>query len=311
MKKKVSMMLATVLVLGLLAVPALAAEVPGSDGRLTASNESIGTTIYVSRDLDVNTIEHTVYVYPVGTTFSWEDREETSEQFYMAPGSLVTMDDFYQPTSEEAGEVFVFERYNPDTSELILTYVMVGEVPEEPAPAGPATGTFTDVPDAAYYAQPVEWAVEQGITTGTGDGTTFSPDIYCTRGEIITFIWRASGSPAPTGPIPYVDVGPDNFYTDATVWAYEQGMANEGFFDPDYSCTRAMAVEFLWKQAGSPETAVTTQFTDVAPDASYAQAVAWAVEQGITTGSTDTEFAPDEACTRGQIATFLWRALAE
>ena len=85
MKKEVSMMLATVLVLGLLAVPALAAEVPGSDGRLTASNESIGTTIYVSRDLEVNTTENTVYVYPVGTTFSWEDREETSEQFYMAP----------------------------------------------------------------------------------------------------------------------------------------------------------------------------------------------------------------------------------
>ena len=305
MKKKVSLLLTAALLLGLLTVPALAAEVPGSGGRLNASNESIGTTTYEGRNLDGVPTTFTVYVYPEGTVFSWTDEEETSEQFYTVTGGLVTFENTYAP---EDDDIYVFDVLNFATQETTLTYVMVGEVPDPTAPAGPATGTFTDVPDSAYYAQPVEWAVEQGITTGTSE-TAFSPNLTCTRGEIITFLWRAAGSPKPTGLNPFFDVGPDNFYTDATIWAYEQGMAREGMFDPDYSCTRAMAMEFMWKQAGSPEVSEQTVFTDVPADASYAQAVAWAVEQGVTSGTTDTTFSPDDTCTRGQIVTFLYRAM--
>ena len=307
MKKKISLALAAALLLSLLAVPALAAEVPGSQGYLQASNEPIGTTTYVSRDLELNATEHTVYVYPVGTVFSWTEGDSYDAQFYMLPGYVVTMETSYQPAAEDAGEIFGLEVLIYDTQEIMETFVMVGEVPEEPAPAGPATGTFTDVPDAAYFAQPVAWAVERGITNGTS-ATTFSPNLTCTRGEIITFLWRAAGSPAPTGLNPFFDVGPDNFYTDAAIWAYEQGMAEEGMFDPDYSCTRAMAMEFMWKQAGSPAVGTETAFADVPADASYAQAVAWAVEKGVTMGTSDTEFSPDKTCTRGEIVTFLRRA---
>lgn len=169
-----------------------------------------------------------------------------------------------------------------------------------PAPAAPA---FADVSAADYFAAPVDWAVKQGITNGTSS-TTFSPHEACTRAQIITFLWRAAGSPAPQGEMGFADVAAGAYYAQATAWAAENGIAAGETFAPESPCTREMAVEFMWKYAGSPE-APQAEFTDASSGA-----VSWAVEQGVTFGTTDTTFSPDDICTRGQIVTFLYRAFA-
>ncbi|HJA36270.1 MAG TPA: S-layer homology domain-containing protein [Firmicutes bacterium] len=165
-----------------------------------------------------------------------------------------------------------------------------------------ATG-FADVSAGDYYAAPVDWAVGQGITNGTSN-TTFSPNDTCTKGQIITFLWRAAGSPEPQKAVPFGDVAADAYYAKATAWAAENGMASGDTFAPNAPCTREMAVEFMWKHAGSPE-AAQAGFADAS-----SEAVDWAVAQGVTNGTSDTTFSPDNICTRGQIVTFLYRAFA-
>lgn len=182
--------------------------------------------------------------------------------------------------------------------------------PAEPEkPAKPAAPAFTDVPDDAYYAAPVTWAVENEITTGTSD-TAFSPKQDCTNAQILTFLWRACGKPEPTIDNPFTNKISDT-YLQAAVWAYEKGMVSGDTFDASELCTRAMAMTYIWQSAGSPAPGEAAAFTDVPADAAYAQAVAWAVEQDVTTGTSQTEFSPDGVCSRGQIVTFLHRALAE
>lgn len=175
---------------------------------------------------------------------------------------------------------------------------------------------FSDVDEGLYYAAPIAWAVEKGITTGTTEGT-FSPDALCTRGQIITFLWRAAGSPEPQSmESPFSDVSPDmnpDIYK-AILWAGEKGIIgpenlDADSFAPSVPCHRSTAMLFLWRYSGSPAAGAPAAFTDVSPEADYAPAVAWAVEAGITTGSTETTFSPSENCTRGQIATFLYRCL--
>lgn len=173
------------------------------------------------------------------------------------------------------------------------------------APAAPA---FTDVKADAYYASAVKWAVENGITTGT-TATTFSPNATCTTAHILTFMWRAAGSPEPTAASPFTNLNGSEYYAKAAVWAYENGMVSGTTFDASKPCTRAATMEYFWKQAGSPKTATTDKFTDVAADSSYAEAVAWAVANGVTAGTSDSTFTPDATCTRAQIVTFLNRAL--
>ena len=169
---------------------------------------------------------------------------------------------------------------------------------------------FSDVPANAYYRDAVEWAVDRGITSGTG-GTAFSPDRSCTRAEILTFLWRANGSPEAEHLYGVWDVTADKYYFDAVQWAAEQDIIEHfGNFDPDAPCTRAMAVEFMWKAAGAQAITMDTGFTDVPMDASYSIAVDWAVIEGITSGTDENTFSPDLACTRGQIVTFLHRAYA-
>ena len=175
---------------------------------------------------------------------------------------------------------------------------------------------FSDVDEGLYYAAPIAWAVEQGITTGTTE-TTFSPDVLCTRGQIITFLWRAAGSPEPQSMAsPYSDVtsGMNADFYRAILWAGENGIIrgddlDADSFSPGAPCDRASTMRFLWRYAGSPDAGVPDTFTDVSPEADYAQAVAWAVEAGITSGTTDSTFSPGEPCTRGQIAAFLYRCI--
>ena len=171
---------------------------------------------------------------------------------------------------------------------------------------------FQDVPDDAYYFEAVNWAVANNVTNGTSE-TTFSPNVGCTRAQVVTFLWRAAGQPEPTeGTNPFTDVKEGTYYYKAVLWAVEKGITNgtsETTFDPDETCTRAQIVTFLWRREGKPApTGANNPFADVKPSAYFGSAVLWAVEKGITNGTSETTFDPDETCTRAQIVTFLWRA---
>ena len=177
--------------------------------------------------------------------------------------------------------------------------------------SGTAQNPFVDVKEGAYYYDAVLWAVEQKITSGTS-ATTFSPDASCTRAQMVTFLWRAAGSPkVENGKNPFADVKADAYYYDAVLWAVEKGVTSgtsATTFSPDATVTRGQTVTFLYRNAGSPEVSGTMPFTDVEADAYYAKAVQWAVQQKITTGTSETTFSPMSDCTRGQIVTFLYRA---
>ena len=176
---------------------------------------------------------------------------------------------------------------------------------------GTAQNPFVDVKEGAYYYDAVLWAVEQKITSGTS-ATTFSPDASCTRAQMVTFLWRAAGSPkVENGKNPFADVKADAYYYDAVLWAVEKGVTSgtsATTFSPDATVTRGQTVTFLYRNAGSPEVSGTMPFADVEADAYYAKAVQWAVQQKITTGTSETTFSPMSDCTRGQIVTFLYRA---
>ena len=172
---------------------------------------------------------------------------------------------------------------------------------------------FRDVPVNAYYYDAVRWAKRNGITNGIGDGL-FGSTLPCTRAQIVTFLWRAAGSPEPKSAANFTDVPASAYYARAVAWAVEAGITNgvgNGKFDPDAPCTRAQCVALLYRAAGSPKVSDTADFEDVAETAYYAGAVAWAQKHGITDGVSATRFAPDHDCTRAQIVAFLYRVFAE
>ena len=170
---------------------------------------------------------------------------------------------------------------------------------------------FADVDADAWYHDAVQWAVAKGVTEGTGD-SAFSPNASCTRAQAVTFLWRAAGSPAPErADDPFKDVAEDAYYHDAVLWAVEQQITRgtaADTFSPDAQCTRAQIVALLCRAAGSPEVSGTAAFKDVLADAYYAEAVLWAVENGITNGTDSSHFSPEKTCTRAEIVTFLHRA---
>ena len=172
---------------------------------------------------------------------------------------------------------------------------------------------FVDVPAGAYYYDAVLWAAENGITGGVDD-THFAPNSPCTRAQIVTFLWRAAGSPEPETVSSFADVPADSYYAKAVAWAVENGITTgtgDGMFSPDATCTRAQAMAFIWRSQKSAAADGVNPFTDVAADAYYAGAVQWAVENGVTNGTSDTTFSPNTNCTRAQIVTFLYRAMGE
>ena len=260
---------------------------------------------------------HTTY-YPVNTPAKSEGGSVVVSQKSASKGSAVTV----TVTPESGYQVSSVQAVDEDGKKLTLTdkgdgkytFVMPGskvevsasfaqvQKPEEPSP-------YRDVSKDSYYYDAVQWASDKGITNGVSDGV-FAPDWVCTRGQIVTFLWRSVGSPAPkTAEMPFADVAEDAYYAQAVLWAVENGITkgtSETTFSPDQTCTRAHAVAFLYRLAGSP--AVTgSSFQDVTADAYYNAAIAWAVQQGITKGTSETTFSPDEACTRAQIVTFLYR----
>ena len=173
---------------------------------------------------------------------------------------------------------------------------------------------LTDVPAGEWYADAVGWALAENITFGTSN-TTFSPNANCTRGQIVTFLWRAAGSPFPEEyDIPFTDVDEDSYCYLAVAWAVENGITvgtSATTFSPNDGCTRAQIVTFLWRAAGKPDPVSTTvSFTDVS-ESYYYPAVLWAVENGVTVGTSATTFSPDAICTRAQSVTFLYRNSGE
>ncbi|MBQ6676678.1 MAG: leucine-rich repeat protein, partial [Clostridia bacterium] len=170
---------------------------------------------------------------------------------------------------------------------------------------------FKDVKAGAYYADAVAWAVAKGVTTGTS-ATTFSPDEGCTRGQVVTFLWRAAGSPEPVGAKnPFRDVKSDAYFYKAVLWAVENGITSgtsATTFSPDDVCTRGQIATFLWRANGKPSpTKTTNPFKDVKSGDYFCDAVLWAVEKGITLGTDAAHFSPSDTCTRGQVVTFLFR----
>ena len=175
------------------------------------------------------------------------------------------------------------------------------------------TSPFQDVPTDAYYYEAVKWAQKKGITGGIGDGL-FGPNQPCTRAQIVTFLWRAAGSPEPEGTAAgMTDVAAGSYYEKAVAWAIENGITTgtaDGLFAPDATCTRAQGMTFLFRASKASADGMPA-FSDVATNAYYAEAVKWATDNGITTGTTSSTFSPGSGCTRAQIVTFLWRLYAE
>ena len=173
------------------------------------------------------------------------------------------------------------------------------------------TSPFSDVSTSAYYYEAVKWAREKGITGGIGSGL-FGSNQPCTRAQIVTFLWRAAGSPEPKAMSSFTDVSADSYYAKAVAWAVENGITvgtSATTFSPDADCTRAQIVTFLYRSEKSPAAGSSNPFTDVAADAYYADAVRWAIKENITNGSTATTFSPDANCTRAQAVTFLYRCM--
>ena len=171
------------------------------------------------------------------------------------------------------------------------------------------TSPFSDVSTSAYYYEAVKWAQEKDITGGIGNGL-FGPNQPCTRAQIVTFLWRAAGSPEPKAMSSFADVSTDAYYAKAVAWAVENGITTgtgDGKFSPDATCTRAQSVTFLFRAIGKLVDSK-AEFSDVLTDSYYANAVAWAVENGVTNGIGNGLFGPDNSCTRAQIVTFLFRA---
>ena len=168
---------------------------------------------------------------------------------------------------------------------------------------------FADVSADDYYYEAVKWASENGVTGGIGENL-FGANLPCTRAQIVTFLWRAAGSPEPKGMSGFVDVSADAYYAKAVAWAVEQGIVSgtsATTFSPDAVCTRAQSVAFLYRAFGEKVNKA-AGFSDVSADAYYADAVAWAVENGVASGIGGGLFAPDQDCARGQIVAFLYRA---
>ena len=199
-------------------------------------------------------------------------------------------------------------------SDTEYTFVMpAGKVEITPSfvkQAEEPSRVFVDVKTGDYFYDAVQWAVGKGITNGTS-AETFSPEAPCTRAQIVTFLWRAAGSPVVNYAMDLSDVAGDAYYAEAVRWALSEGITtgtSDHTFSPDAVCTREQAVTFLWRAAGSPAVSGESAFEDVGADAYYARAVAWAAQNGVTNGISQTLFGTGSDCTRAQIVTFLYRA---
>ena len=238
---------------------------------------------------------------------------------YHEDAEILTGDDPLHLTLTEPGTYLVDESETYEDGGGFTRYVVVVQAgdakaaddkkttdtkPADDKAANVAKGKFTDVKDGDWFKEPVEWAVAKDVTKGT-HVDRFSPYETCTRGQIITFLWRAMGCPEAVEKYKLEDVTDEEYFAEAVFWAKYNEMFEGDTFDPNEPCTRLMAVEFMYHVVGEAP-AAGDHFTDVT-----SAAVDWAYEAGVTTGDTETTFAPVKTCTRGEIVTFLWRAFAD
>ena len=218
-------------------------------------------------------------------------------------GGVVTK----EPTTSEKGEkTFTCTVCSETRTESI------GKLPEEIKPDEPMENPFTDVMEKDFFFEPVMWAVSNNVTSGLS-ADSFGPGKGCTRAQVVTFLWRAAGEPAPqSSENPFTDIKEGQYYYDAVLWAVENGVTtglSATTFGPNADCNRGQIVTFLWRAMGKPTPQSSENpFADVPESQYYYDAVLWAVEKGITTGVSAKSFAPNATCTRGQIVTFLYRA---
>ena len=256
--------------------------------------------------------------YPITTPDKTENGSVTVTPKSAKRGSIVTI-----TVTPDAGyvldELTVTDKDGKDValtkkSDTEYTFVMpAGKVEITPSfvkQAEEPSRVFVDVKTGDYFYDAVLWAVEKGITNGTS-AETFSPEDPCTRAQIVTFLWRAAGSPVVNYAMDLSDVAGDAYYAEAVRWALSEGITtgtSADQFSPDATCTREQAVTFLYRAAGSPAVSGESAFEDVGADAYYARAVAWAAQNGVTNGISQALFGTGSDCTRAQIVTFLYRA---
>lgn len=323
MKKAISFILSCALCFWL-TIPAMAATMNSDRGYYKLSNPSTGTWELrynlpeyntEKEDWDFRPMTYTVNLVPAGTVVKATYGNRLSITSYVEKdGEWVkfsSSEKLDSVTIEEDGEVYHIQSIGISSSGFSVIFDN-GIWLKADGAVSPAisSASFTDVAADAYYADAVKWAVEKEVTSGT-TATTFSPNDTCTKAQILTFLWRASGSPEPSIPNCFEDVNESAYYYKAAVWACENGLVMNRWFGGDAPCTRIETVTYLWTLAGQPTPANSVAFTDLPDDADSIQAVAWAVEKEITSGTSMITFAPDTTCTRGQIVTFLYRSMAQ
>ena len=274
---------------------------------------------------DPNTLgKQTISVSVMGYSASFEvtvtdpaNSEHRYYPLYFAPGCTAMGYVLY--TCEDCGHVYKdkfelpvghkFSAWVSDTSDTQTRSCTVCGMVE--SRVAPIENPFTDVKEGDFFYDSVLWAVNKGVTSGLS-ATQFGPSAGCTRAQVVTFLWRAAGKPAPTTTDnPFKDVAEGQYYYDAVLWAVENGITtglSADSFGPNVNCNRGQIVTFLWRAMGKPiPTSQNNPFADVSDSQYYYDAVLWAVEKGVTTGVGKNAFAPNQTCTRGQIVTFLYR----
>ena len=231
--------------------------------------------------------------------------DENSETLALPAGTVITAE-FYALAEQDAELRLEMDLQTADGT-VVVDLTDYCTVSTEEARANP----FTDVPEDAFYHEPVLWAVEQGITTGA-TATTFNPGGDLLRAQVVTMLWRHAGSPVVQIDSPFNDVKKTDFYYQAVLWAVSEGITNgtsATTFGPAGVTNRAQVVTFLWRYLGSPEAGAANPFEDVDASAWYGKPVLWAVENGISNGMSEREFGVNTNCNRAHMVTFLYRAM--
>ena len=270
------------------------------------SNESYTKDISYTMNAD-GTVASSTAVSSDGNTYRYEYTADSFKYYYNDKLSeFATYDENYNTTAA----YFAFDENGNPIKDKNCTYYEYSKLAD--LLKGEVSKSFTDVKTDEYYATPILWAVNNGITNGMGNNQ-FIPNMNCTRGQIVTFLYRMAGEPEVTASNTFSDVDSSAYYAKAVAWAVENEITNgmgDNKFEPESTCTRGQTVTFIWRASGKPEASASNSFTDVNSKAYYGQAVAWAVENEVTNGMGNNKFEPDTTCTRGHIVTFLYRAFA-
>lgn len=277
--------------------------IPELSGKIVFSNDSCGSyqtqkvtdvSTNANGELEIKRETVTVYEFPVGTQIKLtDDAVKNGYGLYDITGNTTRATELKITEASTRERTYLANsESDPSGVNFYIRGVNLNSV-------------FSDVASGAYYGEAVKWAVRYGITSGT-TATTFSPNQTCTTAQIITFMWRANGCTEPVIDNPFTDVKTSDYYYKAAVWASENHLISGDKFNGNTPCTRGETMKYLWTLAGQPE-AGSSPFADAGE---YSEAVAWAVQQGITSGTSATTFSPDATCTRAQIMTFLYRDMA-